>query len=224
MITSIQKLQSPQMGLSDNNKVFKKILYAIFLDTLSHTTDYEDKSNNKGRYVYLLNKFCSWEHSTKISLPQLLLYLENNNSNDYREIKNFIYERIEKWKHKIIDIEFDPTINDMNKMFENEITKNKKSFTLENFSHAYLFYNYRNKLVHEFREPGHPVEFGDHTEPYYIELTKSNSINGSWELAYPVKFFEQICTSALENLKNYYYEKEINPYSSFKFGSSFRNI
>ena len=79
-----------------------------------------------------------------------------------------------------------------------------------------LFFEYRHKLVHEFREPGHGIEMSqDGSSPYYHSY-----INRPWQLVFPVGFFKRLVKDCLSGLEKYLLENDINPYENdiYEFG------
>jgi len=74
-------------------------------------------------------------------------------------------------------------------------------------------------LVHELREPGYGMEFTSDTEPFYHTMSHLDPEVRSWELVYPLGFYERICIVALKKLRTYYLKERIDPYSLHSFGS-----
>jgi hypothetical protein len=93
-----------------------------------------------------------------------------------------------------------------------------KGVKLESLKHVYLFYTYRNSLVHESRNLAYGIEEAAlEKEPSYHGLITEDEGN-IWQLVYPLRFFENICETCLKNLEKYLNLNNINPYNSFNFG------
>jgi hypothetical protein len=82
-----------------------------------------------------------------------------------------------------------------------------------------LFYTYRNSLIHELRNLGYGLEeLSLEKEPSYHHFTDEKN-EETWQLVYPLGFFEIICETCVKNLKKYLVSNNINPYNSFNSGS-----
>ena len=86
--------------------------------------------------------------------------------------------------------------------------------------HRRLLYQYRNSLLHEFRQPGHGSDLADTEEPHYITLGSVQRPTNPelWLLNYPREFFERLVDDGLSNLRRYLTENDLNPYESYVFG------
>ena len=91
-------------------------------------------------------------------------------------------------------------------------------YHIRDFMHLYLFYEYRNYLIHEFRHPGYGMEFKDIDTPYYHSMSDSN-VNETFELVYPISFFEKIARNIVSGIRGYFIKNNIDPYSLYKFGT-----
>lgn len=93
---------------------------------------------------------------------------------------------------------------------------------LRDCRHTHRLYAYRNHLVHEFREPGHGIEFSDDgSSPYYHGRT-DEAARESWELVYPIGFFRLLAHRSLATLKTYLLQADLDPYACYHFGSPWR--
>lgn len=188
--------------------LFKKIIFSIIIDTVGHVKS----SNNKvrDRIVGLIDDFSTWSDKDRISLPQLFLKLQGNNLSSghlYKEVK----KKIDSWGlGRIYGIgEVDPDSKDIFLMAEG-----KERAIVEESRHVELFCQYRNTLVHEFREPGYGMEISsDNQNPYYLHCGEG------WELTYPIGFFREICLNCIKEIRNYLENNNIDPYEQHKFGS-----
>lgn len=116
----------------------------------------------------------------------------------------------------------DPGYREVQKLWprDKEHIKPIENVQLDSLRHVHLFYTYRNSLIHELRTPGYGIEFDKDKEPFYHSMTdKDENEITSWELVYPLAFFESICETALKNLETYYTSDRIDPYHFFTFGT-----
>lgn len=210
---SIHSAQFPK-----NGNIFKKILYVAIIDALSKTV--YPKKGNRNRFVYFVRSFSGWDYCKRISLPHLVRLLQRDPDPEFSNLREFAFPLFDKWdtddEQKLDE---DPDCEEVQKRW----SKNKaharriEKVPLDFIRHDHLLYTYRNSLVHELRYPGYGMESGN--EPFYhyrphLDVPEKSS----WQLAYPVGFFEAICKTALENLKKYYTINRIDPCSFFSFG------
>ena len=73
---------------------------------------------------------------------------------------------------------------------------------------------------------GYAQEIKTDEEPFYLSThtfaageTDVAKARHSWDLSYPVKFFERLCRVCLGNLDRYLRDTKIDPYSSYQFGT-----
>jgi hypothetical protein len=192
-------------------RLYCKILIVAIIDSLARTV-YPNKGN-KERFISFIRCFSDWEDCNRVSLLKLLCAL--NSQSDPKitnsELKKKVEEKLRNWQStKVYWInEVDLCEQELKKL-----TTNQNLIKLiEESKHAELLYTYRNHLVHEFREPGYPIEPNNDENPCYR----------GQELVYPVGFFVRIAEKLLANLKHYLEENDLNPYSSYQFGSIWRS-
>jgi len=203
-----------------NDELFKKILYIGIIDTLSKTIF--PRKGNRERFVSFIEKFSDWKYSNRISLPHLLRLLEFSPEPEYSEIREFAFSAYGQWPPgEIINLEKDPEFEEIIKYWPRGQVNDEliKGVKLESLKHVHLFYTYRNSLIHELRNLGYGLEeYSLEKEPSYHSMTMEDS-KDTWQLVYPLGFFENICETCLKNLEKYLTSNNINPYNSFKFGS-----
>ncbi|MBA7529707.1 hypothetical protein ES705_21905 [subsurface metagenome] len=193
-----------------SNLLYQKLLYASMLDTLGRARYPE--GNNRQRIVSFIDNYSGWSDKNRISLVQLSFHLdhvlEKTERNDSKLYK-FVHERLSSWKSgSIYYPNTDPLINEISKM---ALEKEENSVKLARY--AELFYTYRNKMVHEFREPGYGIEMSNNgSTPYYHSY-----INGHWQLVFPVEFFKALCKKCLDGLKKCLLKENVNPYDQYEF-------
>jgi hypothetical protein len=54
-------------------------------------------------------------------------------------------------------------------------------------------------------------------------MTDLDNYQKTWELVYPTSFLINLSKAALESIRNRLIERDLNPYSFFKFGSPWKN-
>jgi hypothetical protein len=217
------------------NRLYQKILIVTMIDSLAHAVYPGDKVRE--RFIKFVKNFSGWKDHCRVSLPQLALNLQSDSTDS--ELRIRVKERLDSWKNgRIYRInEVDPCKQELEKL----ATTQEYRKLIENSFHAELLYTYRNHLVHEFREPGHPPEISsDNTSPYYCGVTEiydeirdgtysdgelreiMRSSRRTWELVYPLGFFVSISEKSLASLRRRLEEDDLNPYSSYQFGSIWR--
>lgn len=202
-----------------SNNIFKKVLYVGFMDTLSKTTAHPKKSNRE-RVVSFVRTFCNWPSCEKISLPHLVRLLEKVPDPEFSDLREYAFSLFDKWEEgKFITLDSDPNLKEIRNLWPIDISKPLEDIRVEFLQHVNLFYKYRNSLVHELREPGHGMEFKVDTEPYYHTRSYSDSKNYTWELVYPLGFYDNLCENAIGSLRDYYLKERIDPYSYYTFGT-----
>lgn len=209
----------------ESSELFKKILFCSVLDALSRSI-YPSKKPRE-RFTSLVRKFGRWPHKDRLSLPHLGRLLELIPDPDFDKIRQLTFEKLAQWEAPwgTIPLDQDPHYDEIAKYWPNgvELKEPFKMINLRSLTHLQLLYSHRNSLFHEFRVPGYGIEIDDDDEPYYHDLTTIVD-NGepdrvSLELVYPVRFFELLCLTVLEGLKECFEKNELNPNDSYRFGS-----
>lgn len=202
-VAAIESVPSPML---------RKLVYLTALDPLARAAF--GNIGHRERITKLISQLTNWNARHLISLPQLHLNLSESPHNDSRLLKA-VQALLAQWPSgHILPIRNSPQVDDLTTYADaNEIKM------VTNCSYTNLFYTYRNSLVHEFREPGYGFEFSiDKEHPYY-----TSTIDGPWELVFPVGFFSYIFQEALIGLKAFLTNCNINPYEQFDFGSLWRS-
>jgi len=203
-----------------NDELFKKILYIGIIDALSKTIF--PRKGNRERFVLCLENFSEWKNCSKISLPHLVRLLEFTPEPEYSKIREFAFSTYKQWiSGSIVNLEKDPEFEEVKNYWPKgqENIEPIKGVSLSSLKHIHLFYTYRNSIVHELRNLGYGIEeLSLEKEPSYHAMTMEDG-KDTWQLVYPLGFFENICETCLKNLEKYLISNNINPYNSFKFGS-----
>lgn len=198
---------------------FSKILYIILIDTISKTTSISNQTNRQ-RFVNFINQFSNWKNSTKVSIPHLIKLLDLNPKQENNTLREYCIKQINNWSIVgKIPLDKDAEYDEIKLLWQKKIHGPFENINIEYLQHVHLMYNYRNCLLHEFRELGYGIEFESDESPYYhFMINRKTNIN-SWELVYPTKFFDKLCENSLKNLEKYLHENKLDPYKNYYFGS-----
>ncbi len=202
-----------------SNNLFKKILYVGLIDALSKTVA-SPKKGNRERIVSFIRHFTDWKDCEKISLPHLVRLLEKIPDPEFSPVREYAHSLMDQWSDgEVISIDREPALAKVKKVWPNNSPKPLEDINIEHLQHVNLFYKHRNSMVHELREPGYGMEFKNDEEPFYHSMSHLENESHTWELVYPLGFYEKICKSALPKLREYYLKERIDPYSLYTFGS-----
>lgn len=193
----------------------RKILYASVLDPFSRAC-FGQSGTHRDRVSRLIQLLSDWNAHSRVSLPQLMLSLEENKEDSTGGLYSEARKALAHWPEgQVIRLQNSPEVTVLQSIAINHEQKN----LLARSQYVALFYTYRNTLVHEFREPGYGFEFSnDGTEPYYHSM-----MNEPWQLVFPVAFFDFLISSILSNLGKYFTDNNIAPHDQFDFGSAWRS-
>jgi len=202
---------------------YQKTLLVSALDALARCI--YPRHNNRKRITEFVKGFSDWPDSQRVSLPHLSRLLARVPDPEFSPLRGFVREQIAAWKPgKIIYVKNDPEFNQIRTLWpkSSELRTPLEDLTIESCTHLQLFYTYRNSLIHEFRTPGHSMEWSDHNEPFYVHqdtLTPGGELKASgWLLTYPLPFVNDIVLKCLDGLKKYLKAEQIDPYESYNFG------
>ncbi|MCF7802465.1 MAG: hypothetical protein K9N34_10675 [Candidatus Marinimicrobia bacterium] len=189
------------------SRLFKKILLFTIIDCLGTSCDCPRKSHHE-KILHLISELSNWNDQNKVSSPQLAVVLKNKGLSD-QDLYKKVYKKIGSWT----DGQEPQISNDFEFQELSDEADENTHKTLEKHRHRERLYEYRNTLIHEFREPGYSFEHDDEEMPYYL------MIDDNWELAYPVNFIKMITWNILCALPEYFKKHNINPYENYSFGS-----
>lgn len=196
------------------DRLYKKILFACLLDALS-IARFPDRQSNDRLICFLLD-CCPNAGLNRVSLVQLEKFLNHSLSAEEKENSQLlphVASEVAKMLHGRIyrGEEVDPYHNRLDSLStdrEKEIAKLAR--------YVRLFYAYRNEMVHGFKDPGHSIEMSDDGKsPYYHGYCGEGK---SWQLVFPVQFFEATARETLHGLRNYLESQDIDPYEQYEFG------
>ncbi len=141
-LTAIERLPSD---------LHKNVLLSVILDTLAvaRFPELPGRRNSSPRFKKLIRECTFWTDCEKISIPQLFYNLETSGKNTqlFKEVE----KRFQRWGYgHIYGLE-----NDIFRSEIEELATTKEELNSINYSsHFELLYLFRNRLLHEFRQPG----------------------------------------------------------------------
>ncbi len=207
-----------------DDRLFQKILIMTFLGALARGR-YPRERSDRQTFTSLILDHSGWAGAVLVSYPQLRLQIERQ---QFAGLTEQFLRRLEmchlEWQRSLNVREvrrsrLDPRREDLNPAASTP----QEERLLASCNHANLLYDYRSTLVHEFREPGYPSEISpDGTEPYYVSTSTIDSDEEVYELVYPSAFLLNLARDAMNGLKSYYQEREVDPYAGYRFGSVWR--
>jgi hypothetical protein len=212
-----------------SDKIFKKTMLMVLIDALS-VAKYGSETGIKERFTNFIKECSDWKDCGRISLPQLLLVLTDDMnlliSKDDTALISYVKKYLSKWKSgHFYEFTDDPFPFEIEHIVNLQAEKSK----VENSLHYNLFFEYRNTLVHEAREPGYGMELSsDSSRPYYHSICfhddlGSDNTSNYFELVYPAEFIVKITKTLLYNVRVYLNEYNVNPYTQYKFSSIWRH-
>lgn len=210
------------LGQDKDYRLYKKQLYVAILDGLSRSVF--PRKGNRERFVGVVLNFGEWSDSGRVSLPHLVHLLAKSPYPIFSKTREWALQEISKWSDgEVVQLERDPSFEEARKHWpkDSESRMPIEKITLESLQHIQLLYAYRNSLVHEFRTPGYSFEFEGDKDPFYMSMSELEDVEAgySWELSYPVAFFEVLCDNCIKNLEAYLKRDRLDPRASYAFGS-----
>lgn len=204
-----------QLNNEISNGHDSSILLLILLDTLSLYA-FPSASNNRKRFVNIIDTYSEWKDKDRVSLSQLQHLIGRikvrTPSQKYTELITEVIKRINSWEyakiHRSSDV--DPLVKDLNNYIDN-LTK----YLIHSARYSELLWVMRNWLVHTFSKPtGSSADFSnDKSSPYYIGTIGEKS----WTLIIPSQVIYSIVKNCSKNLQIYFEKNNIDPYNQISF-------
>jgi hypothetical protein len=163
---------------------------------------------NRERFVTFLRDGKLWEPGDYVSIPFLAERVASN------EVTGASLCRVVRNRMDSVNSEDGETIDYRNIDVQMArlaafATSEQEMRVLSDCEHFSLLYRYRSYLVHESREPGTAMEMGQHaSEPYYHGYLGESKLY----LAYPFALFIQLLENAVDYLKAYLEQQQLDPY------------
>jgi hypothetical protein len=195
--------------------LYRKVLYVTMLDTLAgvrfNKKAYPDLARqNRSRFSRFILEHCSWPEAELVSVPFLLEKLKEHKL-ESRPLGQFVSAKLLRFSTEdggtVAASEMDEPAAELLQ----HATTEKEEAAISEYGHIALLYRYRNRLVHESRQPGYAMEvFAEHPAPYYHGYLE----NSEWHLGYPLTMFERLVRNGLAGFRSYLEANVINPYSA----------
>lgn len=194
----------------------RRILGVTMLSALAEGR-YPREPESGPQFVKLIEAYCAWPDSTSISV-ELLAMAESANPRLGAGTMDELAKRAAAWRTRNVRA-LDPQAVDI--MPNNATPDDRKR--IDQFKHSALLWVYRNKLVHEYRKPGHGMDWSNDEAPFYHSMTHlGEGKRDTRELVYPATWILGLVPPVLDALERFYLLSETNPYESYKFGSPWR--
>ncbi|MFR4995616.1 MAG: hypothetical protein ACLUDK_00195 [Clostridium paraputrificum] len=191
------------------------------LDFLSKSYNPEERSN-RIRFCSLIKDMTSLDYLDKVSIPQLYYYLQKDSSIELNQIRRFVEIKYKEIPRSIpVDINMDIEIDTIKEMWPRGYKYNGEKVFLEMFQHINILWKERNNLIHEMRRRTLGGSFFEERErPYYVHFMGACGENGFdsdeyFELCYPERIYEIILDECIINLKEYFVQRNRDPFGSF---------
>jgi len=207
--------------LEQQDQFFKKNIIVSIIDALAKTTSSKNAANRE-RFTGIVADLGAWDNHTRVSTPHLQYFLSLCREQSYVPATKYVLDRIASLSNgRLVDLADDPELHEVAELWPvSAETKLHGRLGLDSFTHLNLFYEYRNSLIHELREPGYGMEFSESdTEPFYHGMT-TDDVKQTLELVYPLNFYFRVVRNILKNLHPYLATNRIDPYDCYSFGSS----
>jgi hypothetical protein len=215
-------------ALQVESRLHRKVLLATMLAALAEGR--YPSEDDKTKFTKLVNNYGDWPEGRNVSVEQLKYRIESLRQRPLTgggltdEFVNGIESRHLQWQQELASsviraANLDPP---MDRLLTKSPTNDEKA-ALRESTHTFLLYQYRSGLVHEFREIGGGFELDEReTKPYYMPTTYIDDATEKAELTYPLGLLASITRAVLRNLKAWYLANDIDPYSRYRFGSSWQ--
>lgn len=221
-----RQIERVQEITGDSADLFKKILFSSVLDALSRSVF--PKQKPRDRFTSLVRVFGEWPEHKRVSLPHLVRLLQKHPSVPCDELRAFTKTRLSEWNDPSngIGLDQDPILDEV--LIYVPKSDDRKAIiseeTVQKLTHLQLLYSHRCVIFHELRTPGYGIDIGFDNKPYYHELHSVDddgqlAEKETFEMVYPVRFFQNLCMVILTNLQSHLQHNKINPVRSYRFGS-----
>lgn len=199
---------------SASGPLYRKVLYVTMLDTLAgvrfHKLAYPELSrHNRSRFTRFVREHCSWPEAELVSLPFLLGKLRDQRLETLalgQHVSGIVAKFSTQDGGTLAASQIDAPAGALLGHAVNE----KEESAIWEYQHIALLYRYRNRLVHESRQPGYAMEaFADSAAPYYHGYIGESG----WYLGYPLAMCDQLLRNAVTSFRSYLVTNAIDPYS-----------
>lgn len=219
------KLSSIEQLSSDDARLFKKVLFVSFIDSLAACV-YPGRGN-KDRFLSIVDRFSDWTHRNDYCLLHLAKFTSVTSDPILEKVRNFSQKEVNSWIFKqnrsgVVELSNTPKASEVEKFWTNPTKESGLQYKLQDFKHSHLLYKLRNSLVHQFQANGTELGFFIPDSPYYQVVnsydSNENLVPSSIELVYPTNFLSTISSSILKNVSTYFRTGNINPFPHYHAG------
>lgn len=185
---------------------YRKLLYVTALDTLAGIR-YQHNRNHE-RFTTFVLEHSAWPVAELVSLPFLSAALERRNrlNSVLGQHVSATLARFSPEDNGFQDAAaMDEPAADLLTFARSECDRE----AIERSRHVELLYRYRNRLVHESREPGYGMAVTDSADPHYTGYIG----DPKWYLAYPLAMFEGLVSRSLASFRQWLSANGKDPYS-----------
>ncbi len=217
---------------------YRMILYCSLLDSLSKVACRDKNAGVRFRIQRLIEEHSQWEESARISLLHLAKATSKISGTEFEPLRRWAYREINSSLPRDApdnfcglerDLSCDPSIEQVLKLWptgNDGVPLALGNYRLEKFTHASMFYCFRNKMVHEFRMPGGGSHLFAGKTPFYQRITTADVEHTPsgvrmtpsflrWELIYPEKFVSALCRGILGSVTEALHAESRSPYDEF---------
>jgi len=199
-------------------QLYKKSLVMSAIDTLAGfrftSENYKElNQQNKKRFIRFVAEFSEWKNGPLISVPYLFEQLSRRDLKEC-DLYHALYGKLLKHEKNnegtILHIEDVDVM--AAELFELAKTEYEEQLILKS-QHYSLFYEYRNCKTNTLSEFGGMMESFQYARPNYYSNKKSEYHDlRQWQLSYPLAHFNDVFSSSLKNMKQYFIKMDFNPY------------
>lgn len=198
------------------NPVHRRLILCSLIDALAKA-GFPLEHANRDRFVKVIDDYSGWEHKDRVSLPQLVLLIEECRAGEHcPELYAEATRRLSLWEHgDIIYADSDPWQNDLIE-FHGEFNRDDCKQLIDRCRYASLVYQARNYYIHELRKPGDSFPLSGETHaPQYTGLLDNDGEWKTWKLQFHPDVLYSIAKGAADNLKKHMIKNNINPFDNF---------
>ncbi|PMG27812.1 hypothetical protein BCU94_18835 [Shewanella sp. 10N.286.52.C2] len=210
---------------SDDDRLFKKILYVSFLDSLAACVF--PNRGNKDRFTAVIERFSEWENKNDFCLLHLAKFCSINPDPALEKVRIFSHSEVDKLLTKAdhsgcIKLNSLPSFDEVKKHWIQPTKDSQVEYKLDDFKLVFLLYKLRNSLVHQFQSKGTELGMFIPDSPYYQVVNSysddSKFVPISVELVYPTSFIKELCHKVFSNVIVYLHKGNINPFPHYHAG------
>jgi hypothetical protein len=194
-------------------RFYRKALLVVGIDTLAGVrfprTHFPGLNrNNRERFTRFVTEVARWSDGERVSAPFLIERMRSPQFAD-GPLKRHLLEKLSPFDvtagGQIGASEVDESAEELLAY----ATSEKEEIAIYDLQHCSLLYRYRNRLIHESREPGSAMELDSlRSEPYYHGYLNDER----WYLVYPMQLLTDVYKAAVDGLKSYLLANSLNPY------------